>query len=60
MKMSEILGSALQPFWAVEMDYRLERAQRSFGAGGGRKRFRIRRRPTLKLPKQGARPVAVA
>ena len=59
MMMSEIAGAVMEPFWSAEMHYRRERAARSFGSGG-RRRFRIRRRPTLKLPQQSARPVAVA
>jgi hypothetical protein len=60
MRMSEIAGAVFEPFWSAELDYRREQAARSFG-GGGRRRFRIRRRPALKLPQQGARrPVAVA
>ena len=59
MMMSEIAGTVLEPFWGAELDYRRQRAQRSFGTPG-RRRFRIRRRPTLKLPQAGARPVAVA
>ena len=59
MMMSEIAGAVMQPFWAAEMDYRRERATRSFGSRG-RRRLRVRRRPTLKLPQQGRRPIAVA
>ena len=57
--MSEIANTALDAFWSAELEYRRERAARSFG-GRGRRRMRIRRRPTLKLPQQGPRPVAVA
>ena len=59
MMMSEIASAALEPFWKAEIDYRRERASRSWGQGG-RRRLRIRRRPTLKLPQPGRRPVAVA
>jgi hypothetical protein len=59
MMMSEIAGAVMEPFWSAELDYRRQRAERSFSKGG-RRRLRIRRRPTLKLPQQGARPVAVA
>jgi hypothetical protein len=57
--MSEIANTGLQPYWSAELDYRRERLQRSFG-GRGRRRMRIRRRPTMKLPQQRPRPVAVA
>lgn len=61
MMMSEIASAAMEPFWAAEMDYRRERAQRSYGSfGRGGRRLRIRRRRTLKLPHSGRRPVAVA
>jgi hypothetical protein len=65
MKMSEIANTALQPFWSAELDYRRERAQRSYsqrGFGkpaGGRRRW-VPRRPSLKLPQQRRRPIAVA
>jgi hypothetical protein len=62
MMMSEIASIAMEPFWSAEMDYRRERAQRDWGDWGsrGRRRLRIRRRPTLKLPRPSPRPVAVA
>jgi hypothetical protein len=59
MMMSEIANAAMQPFWSAELDYRRERAAREWGQGG-RRRLRIRRRPTLKLPRPARRPVAVA
>ncbi len=60
MKMSEIAGAVLEPYWSAELAHRREVAARSFGRGG-RRRFRIRRRPGLRLPQQGVRrPVAVA
>ena len=60
MKMSEIAGVVFEPYWSAELDYRRQQAARSLG-GGSRRRFRIRRRPALKLPQQRARrPVAVA
>ncbi len=59
MMMSEIFSAAAEPFWAAEMDYRRERAQRDWG-GGSRRRWRVRRRPTLTLPQPRRRPVAVA
>ena len=42
MMMSEIAGTVLEPFWGAELDYRRERAQRSFGTPR-RRRFRTRR-----------------
>ena len=57
--MSEIANATAGTFWAAELDYRRERAQRSFG-NRGRRRLRLRRRPTLKLPQRGRRPVAIA
>ena len=59
MMMSEIASAAMEPFWSAELDYRRERAQRSWGRGG-RRRLKVRGRPTLKLPQQSRRPVAVA
>lgn len=59
MMMSEITIAAMEPFWSAEFDYRRERLQRQY-VRGGRRRFRLRRRPTLKAPAQGRRPVAVA
>ncbi len=59
MMMSEIASAAMDPFWAAEIDYRRERAQRAWG-GGSRRRWRVRRRPTLTLPQQRRRPLAVA
>lgn len=65
MMMSEIANALMDPFWSAEMSYRQERARKSYGrssfgkpAGGRRKWFP--RRPTLKLPQQRRRPVAVA
>jgi hypothetical protein len=61
MMMSEIILAGSEPFWSAELDYRRERAQRTFKeATGGRRRHRVRRRPTLKLPHVRRRPVAVA
>jgi hypothetical protein len=59
MMMSEIASAAMEPFWSAELDYRRERAAREWGTGG-RRRLRIRRRRTLKLPQPSRRPVAVA
>ena len=59
MMMSEIAIAAMEPFWSSELEYRRERAHREY-VRGGRRRFRIRRRPTLKAPAQGRRPLAVA
>jgi hypothetical protein len=59
MMMSEMMNGSLQSFWTSELDYRRGRAVRSFGTGGLR-RLRLRRRPTLKLPEQRRRPLAVA
>ena len=59
MMMSEIASAAMEPFWSAEMDYRRERAARAWG-GGRRRKMKVRRRPTLKLPQQSRRPVAVA
>ena len=59
MLMSEMMNGSLESFWTSELDYRRGRAVRSFGTGGLR-RLRLRRRPTLKLPEQRRRPLAVA
>ena len=65
MKMSEIATAALQPFWSAELDYRRERAQRSYSQrsfdkpAGGRRRW-VPRRPSLKLSPKRRRPIAVA
>ena len=66
MKMSEIASAVMDPFWATaEISYRQERARESYGRrstgkkSGGRRRW-VPRRPTLKLPQQRRRPVAVA
>jgi hypothetical protein len=59
MMMSEIASAAMEPFWSAELEYRRERAARSFGAGGRRRRW-VPRRPSLKLPHQRQRPIAVA
>lgn len=66
MMMSEIAGAVMDPFWAAaEIHYRQERARENYGRrssskkSGGRRRW-VPRRPTLKLPQQRRRPVAVA
>jgi hypothetical protein len=66
MMMSEIAGAVMDPFWAAaEIHYRQERARESYGRRSsgkparGRRRW-LPRRPTLKLPQQRRRPVAVA
>lgn len=66
MMMSEITGAVMDPFWAAaEIHYRQGRARESYNRrssskkSGGRRRW-IPRRPTLKLPRQRRRPVAVA
>lgn len=65
MMMSEIASAVMDPFWSAEMDYRRERARelyagRSIGAKARGRRRWLPRRPTLKLPQQRRRPVAVA
>jgi hypothetical protein len=60
MMMSEILSAAAQPFWSAELDYRRERAIRSYGTGRRPRRRWLSRRPTLKLPQQRPRPAVVA
>jgi hypothetical protein len=65
MMMSEIASAVMDPFWAsAEISYRQERARQTYNRSsgkksGGRRRW-IPRRPTLKLPQQRRRPVAVA
>jgi hypothetical protein len=65
MMMSQMASAVMDPFWAAaEIHYRQERARESYsrrsaGKKGGRRRW-IPRRPTLKLPQQRRRPVAVA
>lgn len=65
MKMSEIATAVMDPFWATaEISYRQERARDSYHRRSFDKPRRPRRwlprRPTLKLPQQRRRPVAVA
>jgi hypothetical protein len=65
MMMSEIASAVMDPFWSAEMSYRQERARqvynrRSSGKPAGGRRRWVPRRPTLKLPQQRRRPVAVA
>lgn len=60
MMMSEIYTAAAQPFWAAELEYRRERAERSFGKSKGGRRRWVPRRPGLRLPTPRRRPVAVA
>jgi hypothetical protein len=66
MMMSQIASAVMDPFWAAaEIHYRQERARESYHRrstgtkAGGRRRW-LPRRPTLKLPQQRRRPVAVA
>ena len=66
MMMSEIASAVMDPFWATaEISYRQERAREEYGRRSSAKKARGRRRwlprrPTLKLPQQRRRPVAVA
>ena len=59
MLMSEIVLAG-SPYASAELDYRQERALRGFGRSRGPRRRWLPRRPTLKLPEQRRRPVAVA
>lgn len=64
MMMSEIASAVMDPFWSAEMDYRQGRARELYAGHardqrGGRRRW-LPRRPTLKLPQQRRRPLAVA
>jgi hypothetical protein len=59
MLMSEIVLAGT-PYASAEISYRQERAQRGFGRSRGPRRRWVPRRPTLKLPEQRRRPVAVA
>lgn len=64
MMMSEIAGTAFQPFWSAEVDYRLERARRDYDQRGVVKhrirRLKVRRRRGLPQPGRSRRPLAVA
>ncbi len=59
MMMSEIVLAGT-PYASAELEYRRERAQRGYGRARGPRRRWLPRRPTLKLPQQRRRPVAVA
>ena len=59
MLMSEIVLAGT-PYASAEIAYRRERAVRSFGRSYGPRRRWLRRRPTMKLPQQRRRPLAVA
>jgi hypothetical protein len=49
---------AQQPFVAAEVDYRTARAGSQFSHS--HRRFHVRRRPTLHLPRPRLRPVVAA
>jgi hypothetical protein len=59
MLMSEIVLAGT-PYASTELRYRRERALRSTGRSRGPRRRWLSRRPTLKLPQQRRRPLAVA
>lgn len=50
---------APEPFVFAEMEYRLNRTRAQFGPARPR-RHRVRRRPTLRLPRRRPRPLSVA
>ncbi len=59
MLMSEIVLAAT-PYASTELKYHQERALRGYGRARGPRRRWLKRRPTLKLPQQRRRPLAVA
>ncbi|MGN6577719.1 MAG: hypothetical protein ACTHKG_18760 [Nocardioides sp.] len=59
MLMSEIVLAGT-PYASAELGYREERARHGFARTRGPRRRWLPRRPTLKLPEQRRRPVAVA
>ena len=59
MLMSEIVLAGT-PYASAEVRYHQERAVRGFSRSHGPRRRWLARRPTMKLPQQRRRPLAVA